>query len=102
MLVFNVHHKFLRALLQRFGESLQVLNRNNSPQSYRHIKQVRLNRLLVKSLTLRLEVIDVEVGDDEVAVLLDGVFVPFLEAARKHYDDFLIGCSHTTVRIKIK
>ena len=58
---------------------------------------------MVESLTLRLEVINVEVGDDEVAVLLDSVFIPFLEAAGEHYDDFLIGCIQKhTVRINIR
>jgi len=58
--------------------------------------------LEVKSLTLRLEVIDVEVGHYKVAVLFDGIFVPFLEAAGEHYDDFLLGCSHIQIRINIR
>lgn len=42
-------------------------------------------------LTLLLEVVDVEIGDDEVSLLLDQVLVPFLDAAGEHDHDFLLG-----------
>ena len=51
----------------------------------------RTSGRLKSTLTLLLEIVKVEVGYDEVAVLLDGVLVPLLEAAGEHHDDFLLG-----------
>lgn len=42
-------------------------------------------------LTLLLEIVDVEVGDDKVAFLFDPVLVYLAEAAREHHDDLHVG-----------
>ena len=46
----------------------------------------------VVRLTFLLEVVDVEVRDDEVALLLDAILVVLAQTAREHHNDFLFSC----------
>ena len=45
------------------------------------------------ALTLLLEVIDVEIGDNKISLLLDPVLVPLLDPAGEHDHNFLLGYS---------
>ena len=48
----------------------------------------------LSGLTLLVEVVNVHICDNKVAVLLDSVLVPLLESAREHDDKFLLGYTY--------